>query len=160
MKSVSARKRSAPPVIGELGPNREYRFTVYGEPVGQERARKATLRNGRVIYYTPSNTVNWQERINWVAQQIRQEMGMAGKLLDGPLVLQATFFRLRPKSLPKRVLFPLTKPDWDNLGKAVTDALEQVLYTNDSRIVDAVVRKRFGEPRVEIVIREAVEADL
>lgn len=76
--------------------------------------------------------------------------------IDGPVSIEATFFMPRPKGAPKRVVFPATRPDADKLARSVLDALTSIAYTDDSRIVDLVVRKRFAidsPPRAEIEVR-------
>lgn len=129
---------------------KEIRFTVYGDAVPKARARTVRLPNGKIKSFTPKKTARWEDVIRLTALEHRPE-----KLLDGPLALEATFYRLKPKSKPKKCKYPDTKPDLDNLCKSVTDALEGVIYTNDSRFVDKVLKKRWGDPpRVEIVIRE------
>ncbi len=126
------------------------KFTVYGDPVPKARARTVRTKAGFPVTYTPKKTASWEEKIYHTALAHRPE-----KLLDGPLVVEATFYRVKPKSKGKKVHFPDTKPDLDNLCKSVTDALEGVIYTNDSRIVDKILHKRFGDPpRVEIVISQ------
>jgi len=126
-------------------------FTAYGQPIPKARARTVRLPNGIVRSYTPKKTASWEESIRTQALDYRPE-----KLLDGPLELEATFYLLKPKSRPKKHIYPATKPDLDNLCKSVTDALEGLIYTNDSRFVDKIIRKRYGDPpRVEVEIREA-----
>lgn len=124
-------------------------LTVYGHPVPKARARTVRAKNGRPITFTPAETEMWENSIRSQALNVRPE-----KLLDGPLCLDVSFFLLRPKSRPKKEKYPDRKPDLDNLVKSVKDALEGIIYTNDSRITDEVVRKRYGDPpRVEITIR-------
>ena len=51
---------------------------------------------------------------------------------------------------------PGKKPDWDNIGKVVTDSLNQIAYRDDAQVVDAQVRKFFSEqPRIEVTIQAA-----
>lgn len=127
-------------------------LTVYGHPVPKARARTVRTRSGKTVSFTPKETESWENSIRNQALKARP-----GQLLDGPLVLEATFFLLRPKSRPKKDKYPDRKPDLDNLVKSVKDALEGIVYTNDSRIVDEVVRKRYDDPpRVEITIRPAM----
>jgi Holliday junction resolvase RusA-like endonuclease len=46
-----------------------------------------------------------------------------------------------------------TKPDWDNVGKIISDALNGLAYDDDSQIVSATVEKFYSDnPRVEIEI--------
>jgi len=85
---------------------------------------------------------------------------MAGKpLMVGPLEMVVTFVFPWPKSTSaKRRLMPEyelkdTKPDSSNLLKLIEDALEGIVYMNDSQISDHHVKKRYGsrpEMRVEI----------
>lgn len=127
-------------------------FTIYGTPLPQGRDKSARLANGRTIHYTPEKTRIWAATIAAQAVKHRPE-----PLLDGPLELIAIFYLARPKSSPKSRKWPDTRPDLDNLEKAVTDALHGIVYYNDSRICRMVVEKRFGEPRIEISIRELDE---
>lgn len=85
---------------------------------------------------------------------IRTQVMAIGTFDDGiPLRLEATFYRERPKFLPKRVTMPVSRPDYDNYAKLLTDALEKFIYKNDSQITTAVIRKRFGSPpRIELKI--------
>ena len=72
---------------------------------------------------------------------------------DVPLRIEATFYRERPKHLPKRITMPVTRPDYDNYAKLLTDALEKYIYKNDSQICTALIKKRFGDPpRIELTI--------
>ena len=48
---------------------------------------------------------------------------------------------------------PTVKPDWDNIGKLVADALNGIAYDDDKCIVDAQVRKFYSDqPRTDIII--------
>lgn len=42
-------------------------------------------------------------------------------------------------------IVPDTKPDTDNIAKAVLDALNGVAYKDDSQVTELSVRKRYGE---------------
>jgi Holliday junction resolvase RusA-like endonuclease len=123
--------------------------TIYVEPVGKARPRTIT-RGGKTWSYTPRGTAHTETLI-------RESVLRLGQFFEAgtPLRLEATFYRVRPKSLPKKVRFPATRPDWDNYGKLLTDALQKFIYPNDSQIVDAVIAKRFGSPpRIELKIEE------
>ena len=48
---------------------------------------------------------------------------------------------------------PLSRPDWDNLGKTYSDMIHEGLILDDSLIIDGRVRKFYSvRPRVEIFI--------
>jgi len=95
------------------------KIIVFGDPVPKARARTVRLKNGQSVSYTPEKTASWEDSIRMQALTHRPE-----KLLDGPLALEATFYRIKPPSKPKKCFYPDTKPDLDNLCKSVTDALE------------------------------------
>lgn len=72
-----------------------------------------------------------------------------------PLRLEATFFRARPKHLPKKVTMPVSRPDVDNYTKLLTDALNKFVFPDDNQITSLYVKKRFGSPpRIELEITQ------
>ena len=105
--------------------------------------------------YTPKKTRSAEDFIKFAVGQQWKEAP-----LDEPLDLEVFVFTEKPKSTPKRVLFPAVKPDWDNLGKLVGDSLNGILWKDDSRIVDGAVRKRFcdsahPQPGYLLIVRRA-----
>ncbi len=133
---------------------------VSGEPVAQGRPRTSTV-NGFVRMYDPAKSRNWKQYARLIAQN---EM-MGKNLLEGPLSLSVRVFRPMPKSMSKKkqlqalegALQPTTKPDLDNYVKGASDALEGVVFANDSTIVS--FHEPFGKwysdkPRVEIELKE------
>jgi Holliday junction resolvase RusA-like endonuclease len=131
-------------------------FTVFGVPAGQGSMRIAPSRStGRMIADHPKKTVQWR---NVVAARAVEELGQVEgeyELMQGALALIARFYFPRPKSAPRRRLRPEVKPDLDKLVRALGDALEGVVYRNDSQIVQLRASKHYGEPaRVEIAVME------
>ena len=124
----------------------EIKITIYVEPVAKGRPR-ATTRAGRVFIYTPAKTAHAESLI-------RETLINEGSFGEGiPLRLEATFYRQRPKSLPKRVELPVSRPDLSNYLKTLEDALNKFTFQDDSQIVDLHIRKRFGSPpRIELTI--------
>lgn len=129
-----------------------YRVTIPGEPVPKARPRLG--RNGRT--YTPAKTLAWERAAAW---SIRQSIPESG--LNESLELVVDVYCSRPKAHSKRRRLAReikpTKPDADNYGKAVCDALEKSgVIVNDSRIWSLTVRKWWtgsqDEPRVEVVL--------
>jgi len=129
--------------------------TILILPIGKARARHA-VKGGRVMTYTPAKT-RLAEAV--IQTQIRQEVlkqGVFGG--DQPIRLVATFYRPRPKHLPKRVTLPVARPDVDNMYKLLADSLEKFVYANDSQITSADIKKRFGSPpRIELLLEEDAE---
>lgn len=107
------------------------------------------VKGGRAFVYTPKKTVHAEAMIR---EMLAHEDCFAAAV---PLRLVTTFYRQRPKSLPKRVVMPVSKPDLSNLLKTLEDALEKFIYNNDSQITTLVARKRFGlPPRIELKLEE------
>jgi len=127
------------------------KFTVYGNAVAK-KAPKMFLnpKTKRPMAFKDKSTRDWENAIRTVAQD-----HVPKNLLDGPLYAKVTFHILRPKSKPKKVLYPDTKPDLDNLEKSLFDALEGLIFVNDSRIVEKHIEKVYGDPpRVDIEVGE------
>lgn len=102
----------------------------------------------------PAELKGWRASIAAEARQYLQRTNQAP--FSGPVALDVTFYLPRPKSAPRRVLYPATKPDLDKLVRSVGDALKAIAYEEDSRIVDIIARKRFAvdsAPRAEIEVR-------
>ncbi|QWH09512.1 RusA family crossover junction endodeoxyribonuclease [Bacillus mycoides] len=138
------------------------KFTVLGEPVAQGRPRASTRKkaNGKVEVkmYDPSKSRDFKQYVGLVASQYAPE-----KLLEGPLQLEVKVYKPSLKSFSKKkalaaeegLLRPTTKPDVDNYVKGVKDALNKVIWNDDSQVVDLKVSKWYSEkPRVEVTVKE------
>ena len=132
------------------------RFTVPGEPVGKGRTR-VTMRGGHAHGYTPAKTAAYERSVAGVYKSSYP----GAKPLDGPLELKIDAYMPIPKSWSRdekakalaEIKLPETKPDVDNIGKVVSDALNGVAYWDDKQITSMTVRKRYGAlPRVEVEI--------
>lgn len=129
-------------------------FSIPGEPVAKGRPRFA---NGHA--YTPAKTRIYEETV-----RLHAIHAMRGKkMLTGAISLRVTAYFPTPKSFTRAKteqaisgsLLHTKKPDWDNIGKIVSDALNGVVYPDDAVIADATVSKRYGvEPRVVVTALE------
>jgi Holliday junction resolvase RusA-like endonuclease len=55
-------------------------------------------------------------------------------------------------------IYPQVKPDLDNVMKAVLDALNGVVYADDSQVINLVATKRYStDPRVEVYVHEVLK---
>lgn len=126
-----------------------------GQPIGKGRPR-FSRKSGTV--YTPEKTARYEERLAWAAQSV-----MAGRpLLAGGVCLTVMAFmdvpaswsrKKRADALAQRI-YPLGKPDFDNIAKMV-DALKRIVWTDDTQVVDAHIFKRYSDrPRLEINVAE------
>jgi len=130
------------------------RLVIPGKPLGKQRPR--VLKNG--ITYTPKETMNYETLVKqlYITQHFQKQ-------LSGPIRVSITAYFPIPASVSKKkkelmrtgVIRPESKPDWDNVGKIITDALNDLAYHDDKQIVEATVRKFYSdEPRVEIELEE------
>lgn len=142
----------------------EISFFVPSAPVAQPRQRHAVI-GGQVRNYTTKD-----HPVHQFKRDIQTEAYNAyeGKPLDGPIRLELTFLLPRPKSIVwKKKLMPRlwarVKPDFDNLAKAVCDALNGILWADDSQVVDASVKKMYAaggeEPGVYVLVTELSECE-
>lgn len=135
---------------------------VRGVPVAQgslgPRPHRTT---GEIVTPQKRSVVAWREQVAWEAKRAWLDRGSNPARLpwDGPVGLDLTFRMPRPRSAPKgtprSVALASTSRDLDKLYRAVGDALEGLLYTNDARITTAFVRKRvvFGDEPTGVLIR-------
>ncbi|GIV52090.1 MAG: hypothetical protein KatS3mg038_2611 [Candidatus Kapaibacterium sp.] len=83
------------------------------------------------------------------ARSLQPSFGAATTRLDGPIELRVSAYFPRPKRLlskraaPGRLPFVVNKCDWDNLGKAVSDALTHYAWRDDGQIVRALVERYY-----------------
>jgi Holliday junction resolvase RusA-like endonuclease len=137
------------------------KFTVPGEPQGKGRARTVRLKNGKAHTYTPDATAVYENLI--IVEYQRQAGGR--KFPDGEMIdLRIIAYYAIPASSPKKKkalmegggMRPTKLPDWDNIGKVVSDALNGIAYRDDKQVVDAQVRKFYSDtPRLEITVQSA-----
>lgn len=138
------------------------KFVVLGEPVGKGRLR--FRRAGEYMQrYSPARTVNYETLI-----KLEYHTQCEDYMFDANAALGMRIMAYKPipkgTSKRKRVqmldnhIRPTKKPDWDNVGKIVCDALNKVAFYDDSQIVDGSVIKCYSEqPRVEVEIWEVAE---
>lgn len=127
-------------------------MTVYTEPVPKGRPR---FYGNHAV--TPPKTREYEKLI--------REQWTHG-MMNGPLHVTMVFTFKVPKSYSKKKHAELigmpktTKPDLDNLVKAVLDALNGVAYEDDSNICGTVAIKKYGEEdEVFIMIEEVGKED-
>lgn len=128
-------------------------------PKGRHRARIVQPRGRRpfVHMYQDAETEKYE---SLVAQNA--SMVMAGRgLVLGALDVRATAYVEIPASWPDKKrnqaadgdILPVSRPDADNYLKCVLDAMNGVVYKDDSQVVNMSVQKRYSfTPRMEIDI--------
>jgi len=118
-------------------------FTVAGEPVPQPRPRVST-RGGFARAYVPS-----KHPVHAYRAAIAEEAAKAGLEQTGEpveVIVDAVFARPKSHMTKKGVKATapqLPRPDVDNVGKAVLDALQDVMG-DDTNVRRLVVEKSYG----------------
>ena len=57
-------------------------------------------------------------------------------------------------------ILPRKKPDYDNIAKIITDALNGIAYKDDSQVVWANIRKLYAEnPRVYVMMQSITRVE-
>lgn len=147
----------------------EVRFTVLGEaaPAGSKRAF-SNPHTGHINVTDASKKAKpWKALVSSTAVEHFQ-----GELLNGPLVVEMTFFKPRPRAhfgtgrnsmllRHSAPVHPATRPDVLKLARGTEDALTGIVWRDDAQIVEEHLAKRYGSPaRCEIVVRAAVEQNV
>lgn len=131
-------------------------FIIPGTPQGKGRAR-SFVRNGHVAHYTPEKTRTYEGMIR---TQAIAEMGMKPPT-GQPVRLDLIIGMPVPQSWPtwkataalNGEIVPTTKPDSDNVTKAVKDALSGVCWIDDAQVVLLSVQKIYTQtPGVSVSV--------
>lgn len=137
-------------------------FTIEGIPQGKERARTVRDAYGNVRTYTPSKTRNYEK-------QVALAYGYGLRFLDKPVSITILAVFPIPKSYSKKrkelclsgAELPKTKPDLDNIAKAILDGLNGIAYNDDKQVAQLCVTKRYGnQPFVKVYVEDFNPCDL
>jgi Holliday junction resolvase RusA-like endonuclease len=147
------------------------RFTVPGQPQGKGRPRVGKI-GAHARLFTPAKTVAYEGIVAHVAQ-----VAMAGRpLLQSACgcnvfidcQVPASWSGKKQRAALAGDVLPESKPDADNVVKAIFDGLNGVLWRDDVLVVDLRVRKRYAAMpcvRVEVwelrePVSQSAQADL
>lgn len=128
---------------------------VPGTPVAQPRTKAALVR-GFVRVYTPGKANSWKDTIAHFAQATVAEKGWQKPDRSIGLCVDIDFHFPRPSGsgYRKSSLWKFTKPDRDNLDKAVLDGLTwSGIIHDDAQVVDGRIRKLIDDDWHGAVIR-------
>lgn len=89
-------------------------------------------------------------------------------IIKTPTKFRCTSYLPTPKSMRSYekvlaelgLIYPVSKPDWDNLAKAYSDMIQGLLLYDDALIIDGSSRKFYSmKPRIEIEIEYLSDFD-
>jgi Holliday junction resolvase RusA-like endonuclease len=136
-------------------------FTIDGPPHGKGRPRFRRFGNF-VSTYTDAKTKSYETLVKEAATKA---MGSSPPL-DGPVRLDCIVRLPVPKSYPKKRSeaclngseWPTKKPDWDNVAKSVADAMNDIVFVDDTQIVIARIVKIYAaEAGVDVKVTEVLD---
>lgn len=122
-------------------------FTVDGDPVPKGRPRFA--RRGHFVQtYTDAKTIDYETH---VAMRARHAIGST-KPLESALTVflylryavPASYSKKRKEACLNGLEYP-KRIDIDNVYKSITDAMNGIVYLDDSQIVEAHIKKVYAE---------------
>lgn len=132
--------------------SRTFKFVVYGDPIPWKRPGQC--RNGR--YDTQKSIKN--------ALGLIFSSGMNGKKpLIGRIKLVAIFFMPKPKSFKKNLFdeWHTKRPDLDNCIKFILDAMNGIVYKDDSQVCAIIALKGYSDiPRTDITVTEEFDGEI
>ena len=123
-------------------------LVIYGKPVGKGRPRFGRTKSGAPVTYTPEKTKQYEQEISTTAQ-----CAMFGKMMmEGPVKVGIhAFFHHKTKTG-----FHASRPDLDNVVKAVLDGLNGVVFKDDAAVAKISASKQYvndeEQERVEVVV--------
>ena len=124
-------------------------FTVLGLPRPQGSHRAFMPKGARfpVITDANRNLKQWRDLTSLVAQDYAPK-----ELVSSAVELRIDFYFARPKSLPKKVNQHIKKPDLSKLIRSIEDSLTNIVWNDDSQVVQVLATKNYGTPRAEIAV--------
>lgn len=126
------------------------------EPQPKARPRARVLPGGQATIYTPQTTKHWEAHVAGLAAA-----QMPRTIIEGPVRVDVLAVMARPKRLLRRadpdgLVWAPTRPDGDNIRKAVLDALAP-FWRDDAQVVCGdtlkVYAEKTGRPRTVIRIQ-------
>lgn len=118
-------------------------------PVQSVRVRRI---GKHIATYQPAKVVNFKKQVaEYVTEDLKHE---TIPLFSGiPLEVHFGFYFKPPKSLKGNPVYKITRPDIDNCGKALQDALTGILWADDSLIAVRHSFKLYSDtPKIRISV--------
>lgn len=131
-------------------------FIVPGAAVGKGRPKFAR-RGAFVTAYSDKKTVSYENLVRIYASEA---VGNRPPL-EGPVRLTLKISVLPPSSWSKKktsdallgLVRPTTKPDIDNIMKAICDAMNEIVYIDDKQVCDVWISKHYAvTPEVRVIV--------
>ena len=144
-------------------------FTIPGTPGAKARPRVRVIQpkgpNAKpfATMYSPAETTAYENLVKIAFRQVHY-----GAPSERPIKMTVKAFFPIPASATKRFHYEcvnedkpvVKKPDWDNIGKVISDALNGIAYKDDSQVYSSIVEKYYSVlPRTVVTIDDTVKLD-
>jgi Holliday junction resolvase RusA-like endonuclease len=138
-------------------------FQVEGDPKGKGRPRFSRVGNFTKVY-TDKQTLSYEAMIATFA---KQAMGASEPLktpvsvfLHVRLPIPQSYSKKRKEGCLSGLEMPCKKPDIDNIAKTYLDAMNEVIFVDDTQVVELHVKKVYAEkPGVDVMVMERTAND-
>ena len=122
-------------------------FLIPGKPQGKARPRFNTTTKA---VHTPVSTRQYEQAIRYTYLSAtkadeRFHCGAVRVEIQAVFPIPKSWSKVKKSKAISGEILPDTKPDTDNIAKAVLDALNGLAYKDDSQVIELNVKKRYGE---------------
>ena len=136
-------------------------YMVEGNPVGKGRPKFAR-RGNFVSTYTPTKTRDYEDLIKDAA---KKAMGSGEPLETAVTVaiyitvpIPQSYSKKRTEACLKGLERPIKKPDIDNIAKCFLDAMNEIVYLDDTQVLTLHITKVYGTiGMVEVMVAEDLD---
>lgn len=127
------------------------------EPItGKQRPRMNTYTRKA---YTPTKTKNYEYLVRQLfVYKYPKFIPIEGKVkmtIIAYFELPNKRSKIQEAEMLNNKISPTKKPDWDNIGKIISDALNKFAFKDDAQITEATIIKKYAKtPKVFVKIEE------
>ena len=122
-------------------------FEVPGDPHGKGRPKFAR-RGNFVQTYTDKKTASYEDLVRFHANIAMVDLAplesAVAVYIYIKLAVPKSYSKKRTEACLSGLERPTKKPDWDNVAKSICDAMNGIVYMDDTQIVDAHVTKVYA----------------
>lgn len=147
----------------------ELNVVLFEEPEGSPRPRFRLINRNNLISEAMNNgqfvhvySLNAKEDSVYMKRLVDEELMGINTLIYTPCIVEYNIYQRTPSVYNTTDTFlseiglirPLTKPDWDNIGKKYSDMYNHNVWLDDTLVISGTVNKFYSIlPRVEIKLK-------
>ena len=133
-----------------------YEIEIQENITGKQRPRMNTY-TGKA--YTPTRTKNYEYLVRQIfVYKYPQFIPIENRVrltIIAYFELPKKRSKLQEVQMLADIISPTKKPDWDNIGKIISDALNKFAFRDDSQITESIIIKKYARtPKVVVKIEE------